>query len=83
MQKTNKAVRKRFKVTARGKVLVRGAGKRHLLAHKTSKAKRRIGRARVISETDAYRVKGSLPYHRRRYRNRRGNPAPAAEPVAS
>ena len=37
MQKTKKSVAKRFKMTARGKLVRRSPGSRHLLAHKTSK----------------------------------------------
>ena len=76
MQKTNKAVAKRFKISARGKVMRRGSGKRHLLAHKSRKHKRRLDRVRQISDTDTYRVKGALPFNRRRYRNRLPSPAP-------
>lgn len=76
MQKTNKAARKRFKISARGKVMFRGAGKRHLAASKNRKAKRRLGKVRNASPTDTYRVKGVMPFNRRRYRNRIGNPGP-------
>lgn len=78
MQKTNKAARKRFKISARGKVMFRGAGKRHLMASKSPKAKRRLRKVRNASSTDTYRIKGALPFNRRRYRDRRGNPAPEA-----
>lgn len=79
MQKTNKSVRKRFKISARGKIMFRGAGKRHLLGNKSRKQKRRLGKVRLASDTDSYRVKGGLPFMRRRYRNRVGNPAPKAK----
>jgi large subunit ribosomal protein L35 len=78
MQKTNKAARKRFKISARGKVMFRGAGKRHLMGSKNSKSRRRLKAVRNASQTDTYRVKGVLPFSRRRYRNRIGNPAPQA-----
>lgn len=42
-QKTHKAVAKRFKVTARRKVLYRRAGSRHLLSTKTAKRRRKLG----------------------------------------
>ena len=38
--KTRKSARKRFKVTANGKLKRRQAGKKHLLSHKTGKRKR-------------------------------------------
>jgi large subunit ribosomal protein L35 len=40
--KTHKASRKRFRVTANGKVKRRQAGKKHLLSHKTGKRKRHL-----------------------------------------
>jgi large subunit ribosomal protein L35 len=40
MQKTNKSIAKRFKVTASGKVLRRTAGFRHFLRNKTVKRRR-------------------------------------------
>jgi len=44
--KTNKAARKRFKITATGKVLYRPAGRRHLMSGKPSKQRRRMRRWR-------------------------------------
>ncbi|MBI2932975.1 MAG: 50S ribosomal protein L35 [Planctomycetes bacterium] len=40
-QKTNKAAKKRFKVTATGKVLFRAPGHRHLMSSKSAKSRRR------------------------------------------
>ena len=40
--KTYKALKKRFKVTATGKLKRRQAGKKHLLSHKTGKRKRHL-----------------------------------------
>ena len=45
--KTHKASKKRFRVTASGKLKRRQAGKKHLLSHKTGKRKRHL-RASVI-----------------------------------
>ena len=39
-QKTHRATKKRFRVTANGKLKRRQAGKKHLLSHKTGKRKR-------------------------------------------
>jgi large subunit ribosomal protein L35 len=44
--KTNKGARKRFKITATGKVLFRPAGKRHGMSGKTSKRRRQMRRWR-------------------------------------
>ncbi len=62
--KTKKSVAKRFKITATGKVLRPHAGKRHLLAGKSPKRRRRLGSMVVVDPTDAYRVKQSLPFTR-------------------
>jgi large subunit ribosomal protein L35 len=40
--KTHKSIRKRFKVTASGKLKRRQAGKKHLLSHKSGKRKRQL-----------------------------------------
>jgi len=40
--KTRKSIRKRFSVTASGKLKRRQAGKKHLLSHKTGKRKRHL-----------------------------------------
>ena len=40
--KTNKSIRKRFRVTGTGKLKRRQAGKKHLLSHKTGKRKRQL-----------------------------------------
>jgi large subunit ribosomal protein L35 len=40
--KTHKASKKRFRVTANGKLKRRQAGKKHLLSHKTGKRKRHL-----------------------------------------
>ncbi|MBI4324252.1 MAG: 50S ribosomal protein L35 [Chloroflexi bacterium] len=60
--KTRKAVAKRFKVTARGKVLRMRSGKRHLLASKGPKRRRNLGTAKLVDPTDVYRVKQNLPF---------------------
>ena len=60
--KTRKSVAKRFKITGTGKVLRRGAGKRHLLQTKSSKRRRRLGKRANVSATDTYRVIQSLPF---------------------
>lgn len=40
--KTHKGAKKRFRVTANGKLKRRQAGKKHLLSHKTGERKRRL-----------------------------------------
>ena len=60
--KTHKGTAKRFKITGTGKVLRRGAGKRHLLQGKSSRRRRSLGKASLVSETDVYRIKQNLPF---------------------
>ncbi|MBV9618209.1 MAG: 50S ribosomal protein L35 [Verrucomicrobia bacterium] len=60
--KTRKAVAKRFKITARGKVLRAQSSRRHLLAWKRAKRKRQLGKIAVVDKTDEARVKANLPF---------------------
>jgi large subunit ribosomal protein L35 len=60
--KTRKAVAKRFKVTAGGKVLRSRAGRRHLLASKSPSRRRSLGKRKVVDNTDAYRILQNLPF---------------------
>ena len=46
--KTNKSVRKRIKVTGKGKLKYSKVGRRHLNAHMTGKRKRQLRQAGVI-----------------------------------
>ena len=61
--KTRKSVAKRFKVTARGKVVRTKPGRRHLLECKSAKRKRKMAKAGLVDETDVPRVKACLPFH--------------------
>jgi large subunit ribosomal protein L35 len=61
--KTKKAVAKRFKVTATGKVLRNQAGRRHLLVSKSAKRKRQLAKRALVDVTDEARVKANLPFH--------------------
>lgn len=60
--KTRKSVSKRFKITGTGKVLFRGAGRRHLLQGKSSKRRRSLRKAAILGPTDAYRITQNLPF---------------------
>jgi large subunit ribosomal protein L35 len=60
--KTKKSVAKRFKITARGKVMRTRAGKRHLLQTKKPKRRRSLGTSVVVDPTDAYRILQNLPF---------------------
>lgn len=60
--KTKKSVAKRFKITGTGKVMRPHAGKRHLLASKNAKRRRRLGESNQVDATDTYRIKQNLPF---------------------
>jgi large subunit ribosomal protein L35 len=60
--KTRKSVAKRFKITARGKVLRAHSSRRHLLASKTGKRKRHLAKAARVHDTDVARIKANLPF---------------------
>jgi large subunit ribosomal protein L35 len=60
--KTRKAVAKRFKITATGKVLRSSAGKRHLLASKSPKRRRGLSGTKLVDPTDTYRILQNLPF---------------------
>lgn len=60
--RTKKSVAKRFKITASGKVKRARAGRRHLLAGKSPKRRRSLGKMVVVDKTDMWRIIGSLPY---------------------
>jgi large subunit ribosomal protein L35 len=62
INKTRKAVAKRFKVTGTGKVLRRKQGKRHILQKKSSKRKRALGRPALVDETQVWAVKQNMPF---------------------
>jgi len=60
--KTKKAVAKRFKITARGKVLRAQSSRRHLLSSKNAKRKRQLSKAALVHHTDVARIKANLPF---------------------
>ncbi len=61
-RKTKKAVAKRFKVTATGKVLRAQASRRHLLSSKSAKRKRQLAKSVLVDVTDVARIKENLPF---------------------
>lgn len=60
--KTNKGVKKRFKITKTGKVKRSKANKRHILTKKTRKRKRDLGKQTTVDKTFENKVKSLLPY---------------------
>ncbi|HEY2436242.1 MAG TPA: 50S ribosomal protein L35 [Solirubrobacteraceae bacterium] len=63
--KTHSGAKKRFKVTANGKVRGRSAFTSHILEKKSPKRKRRQRAPAVIAKSDAKRVKELLGVPRR------------------
>ena len=59
-QKTNKAAKKRFKVTGAGKLLRRHGMKSHNLEHKSAKRKRAFRRDQPVDGADVREVKRLL-----------------------
>ena len=61
--KTNKAAKKRYSLTAKGKVKRTTAGRRHLLANKTKRQKLSSRRpAKYADKTCENTIKKLLPY---------------------
>ncbi len=55
--KSHSGAKKRFKLTAKGKVKARHAMTSHILGKKSAKRKRRLGRDVILSDHDEARVK--------------------------
>ena len=62
--KTKSSAKKRFKVSATGKVLTAQAGKRHGMIKRTRKFIRNARGTTTMSAPDAKIVKGFMPYDR-------------------
>lgn len=62
--KTNKAVKKRFKLTKSGKVLSSKSFRRHLMTDRSSKKRRHSRGWHEVDPTDKRRIKLLLPYGR-------------------
>ncbi|SDY19448.1 50S ribosomal protein L35 [Citreimonas salinaria] len=62
--KTKSSAKKRFKVSATGKVIAGQAGKRHGMIKRTKKFIRDARGTTVLSEPDAKIIKGFMPYDR-------------------
>jgi large subunit ribosomal protein L35 len=60
--KSNSGAKKRFKLTASGRVKRKRAFLRHNLGHKKSKVKRKLRRTGYIFKTQEHQVKAMLPY---------------------
>ena len=59
-QKTHKGTKKRFRLTATGKVKHRAAGTSHLAARMSQKRKRKLRRTDVVSGVEARKISDLL-----------------------
>lgn len=60
--KTHRGAKKRFKITANGKILRMHSGKRHLLGTKPAKRMRKLKKITKVDPRDVASVKQMLPY---------------------
>ena len=60
--KTHKGAKRRFKVTATGKIMRTKGMKSHLRRKKSDRVKRQFDRMLVLDKADEKRVKQLLPY---------------------
>ncbi|MDD8015555.1 MAG: 50S ribosomal protein L35 [Acidobacteriota bacterium] len=60
--RTHKGAQKRFKVTAKKKILHSQANKSHILTKKSAKRKRQLGKTVAVSNADKKILKKMLPY---------------------
>ncbi len=60
--KTHRGAKKRFKLTATGKIKRGHSHARHILTKKTTKRKRKLDQSDLVSRSDLSRVKKMLPY---------------------
>ena len=58
--KTHSSAKKRFKLTGTGKIKRKHAFKSHILTKKTTKQKRNLTNASLVSTADTYRVERML-----------------------
>ena len=63
--KTKSSAKKRFKITARGKVITAQAGKRHGMIKRTNSQIRKQRGTTVMSKQDSKIVKSYMPYNLR------------------
>jgi large subunit ribosomal protein L35 len=63
--KTHRGARKRFKITANGKIIRMHSGKRHLLGTKLARRMRKLKKLTKVDASDVRSVKQMLPYGRK------------------
>ena len=60
--KTRKGVKKRFKITSKGKIKRKRACANHLFTSKSPKRKRRLRQSTLVHPKDVKKIKRALPY---------------------
>lgn len=60
--KTNSSAKKRYKITAKGKIKYKKAGLRHLLYQESSTIKRPKRKKVLVSDANYYQIKKMFPY---------------------
>ena len=60
--KTKSAAKKRFKLTAKGRVKRKRAYLRHILTNKKKGNKRKLRRGAYIAKTQEHQIKAMIPY---------------------
>ncbi len=60
--KTKSAVKKRFKLTASGRIKRKHAYLRHILTPKKHGAKRKLRKGTYIAKTQEHQIKAMIPY---------------------
>ena len=63
--KTKSSAKKRFKISARGKVMMAQAGKRHGMIKRTNSQIRKQRGTTIITKQDSKIVKSYMPYNLR------------------
>ena len=63
--KTKSSAKKRFKISAKGKVIMAQAGKRHGMIKRTNSQIRKQRGTTIMTEQDAKIVKSYMPYNLR------------------
>jgi large subunit ribosomal protein L35 len=61
-RKTKKAAVKRFRLTAKGKLVRSRAGHRHLASSKSAKRKRKLAKPGLVHETLHDRIAETMPF---------------------
>jgi large subunit ribosomal protein L35 len=60
--KTKSSVKKRFKLTANGRIKRKRAFKRHILTGKRTKNKRQLRKGGYIAKSQEHQIKAMIPY---------------------